>query len=104
MLLKKNLALDRKCKRRMVGGQKSKNLSTQFVNDPQVNQTQNVLGERQGKINSNIDEVTIEKIRISLATPIIVQNKEGRFKVWYKSSIKGYCQLVGFSSICGTRH
>jgi hypothetical protein len=35
-----------------------------------VKQTQNILGERQGKIDSNIDEVNIEKIIISQATPI----------------------------------
>ena len=42
-----------------------------------VNQTQNILGERQGKINSNIDEVNIEIIIISQATPIHC-SKQGR--------------------------
>ena len=67
------------------------------MNDPQVNQTQNILGERQGKINSNIDEVNTEKIIIiSQATPIHCSNqgrKEGRFKLQSKL-LRGIVKLL----------
>ena len=64
-----------------------------------VNQTQNILGERQGKINSNIDEVNIEKIIISQATPIHCSNQgrkvqTSKYDTSYGNFIEGYCKIV----------
>ena len=69
-----------------------------------VNQTQNILGERQGKIDSNIDEVNIEKILISQATPIHCSKKgrkvQSMIQVLLRAIVNSTnCKIVGCGSI-----